>query len=129
MIKVQLILEQRPQREVPCALRPGQRGVEVGQRALLHERLDDEARVADLLLAVAVAVAAAAAAAEFHVRHLALGRRPRRAHVHGVLDAREAQARLELDDEGRPDEAARVLPAAEEGEGGFVVGICGCRHD
>lgn len=112
MIKRQLVLEQRPQREIMRALDLGQGRGEIREDAVGAEGGDDEARVAERRLSLGPA---RAAAGDVDVGDLALGPLAGRAGLRRVGQAAEAETRLELGDEGRPDEGAWVLEPAEHG--------------
>lgn len=107
VIEGQFVLEQRPQREVVRAVDLGQGRGEIGEDAVGAEGGDDEARVAERRLGPAPG--------DVDVGDLALGTLAGRTSFRRVGKAAEAETRLELSDEGRPDEGAYVLEPAVHG--------------
>ena len=120
VVEVELILQQRPQRKIMSPLRGRKPRVEIRQHAVLRQRSDDHARVAQARHALAALLpdggpaGVGRRAAGLNVGDLAARGGHGRAGGLGVFDAREAEAGLELDYEGGPDVLGWVVPAAEE---------------
>lgn len=104
-VKIQLLLQQRPHRNVNRLLGPRQPRIEIDHVPLVDKVLRDQRRVAQVL----------AALLQSNVGHLAARALEGRARADHVEDAGHAQAQLELGDEGGRNVAQPGGEAAEEG--------------